>query len=290
MLEHLGSAHSDAELSALLVSARQRMHEGQDELDVFADVGAGHPDRPVVTRQRSRVLWEALSRSYDALGFDDLADPTFKELVLARIIEPTSKAASQSVLDRLGLEHSSLRTMFRCLPRINTNNYREVVAKKCFEHASTSGDVSLVLYDVTTLYFEAEKEDELRKVGYSKERRVDPQIVLGLLVDRNGFPLEIGMFEGSNAETHTLIPLVTQFQKRHNITDIVVAGMLSLKNLTELDDVGLRFIVGSRQTKAPGDLASHVTWNGSTFNDGQVVDTITPRGTQRDVNDPGQRA
>ena len=70
------------------------------------------------------------------------------------------------------------------------------------------GDISLCLYDVTTLYFEAEDEDSLRKVGYSKERRVDPQVVVGLLVDRNGFPLEIGCFEGNKAETLTLIPIV----------------------------------------------------------------------------------
>ena len=55
----------------------------------------------------------------------------------------------------------------------------------------TSGDISLVLYDTTTLYFEADDEDDLRKVGYSKERRVDPQVVVGLLVDREGFPLEV---------------------------------------------------------------------------------------------------
>jgi hypothetical protein len=66
--------------------------------------------------------------------------------------------------------------------------YRDQVARRCFEHARSHGDVSLVLYDVTTLYFEAEKEDDLRKVGFSKERRVDPQVVVGLLVDRGGFP------------------------------------------------------------------------------------------------------
>jgi hypothetical protein len=74
-----------------------------------------------------------------------------------------------------------------------------------------------VLYDVTTLYFEAENEDELRKVGYSKERRVDPQIVVGLLVDRAGFPLEIGCWEGNKAETATMIPIIRQFQDRHSI-------------------------------------------------------------------------
>ena len=90
---------------------------------------------------------------------------------------------------------------------------------------------------MTTLYFEAEKEDDLRKVGYSKERRVDPQVVVGLLVDRAGFPLEIGCFEGNKAETTTIIPIVKAFQARHNLTDMVVvadAGMLSATNLKEL--------------------------------------------------------
>jgi hypothetical protein len=148
-----------------------------------------------------------------------------------------------------------------------------------------------VLYDVTTLYFEAEHEDELRKVGYSKERRVDPQIVVGLLVDRAGFPLEIGCYEGNKAETATIIPIVKQFQVRHDLADMVIvadAGMLSASNLKDLDEAGLRFIVGSRVTKAPADLASHFRWHGDAFTDGQLIDTITPRvatAAARGVND-----
>jgi len=117
--------------------------------------------------------------------------------------------------------------------------YRDQVARRCFEHVRSHGDVSLVLYDVTTLYFEAEKEDDLRKVGFSKERRVDPQVVVGLLVDRGGFPLEIGCFEGNKAETATIIPVVKAFQARHQLADMVVvadAGMLSATNLRELDE------------------------------------------------------
>ena len=78
---------------------------------------------------------------------------------------------------------------------------------------------------------------------------MDAQIVVGLLVDRTGFSLEIGYFEGSKAETHTLIPVIKAFQERHHVTDMVVAadaGMLSAENLKELDDAGLRFIGGSR--------------------------------------------
>lgn len=150
----------------------------------------------------------------------------------------------------------------------------------CFEHvwSERGGDVSLLLYDVTTLYFEAEKEDTLRKVGFSKERRVDPQIVVGLLVDRSGFPLEIACFEGDKPETRTIIPVIKAFQERNQVADMVVvadAGMLSATNLQALNEAGLRFIVGSRMAKAPLDLAGHFHWHGTAFTDGQIIDTIT---------------
>jgi hypothetical protein len=178
---------------------------------------------------------------------------------------------------------------------VNTGRYRDAIAGKCFTHAADRGGLSLLLYDVTTLYFEAENEDDLRKVGYSKERRVDPQIVVGLLVDRTGFPLEIGCFEGNTAETTTLVPIITAFANRHNLgnTPMVIAadaGMLSASNLTALDEAGLGFIVGSRTVKAPIDLASHFHWNGDAFTDGQIIDTVTPRHGKAVVNNIAHRA
>jgi Transposase DDE domain len=136
---------------------------------------------------------------------------------------------------------------------------------------------------------------ELCRRHNSKERRVDPQIVVGLLVDRTGFPLEIGCFEGNTAETTTIVPIVTNFIERHGLarTPMVVAadaGMLSASNLKDLDAAGLSFIVGSRTTKAPGDLASHFHWNGDVFTDGQIIDTVTPRHGNTKVNDPALRA
>ncbi len=172
VLEHLGSAHTDAELSALLAAARDRLHPGQGELDLAQGrVPTGHA---VITGKRHAVLWQVLAGAYARLGFDAVDDAAFAQLVLARIIEPTSKVDSLRVLDELGIEHASLRTVFRTLKRAGAGGYRDQVAAACFTHAATNGDISLCLYDVTTLYFEAEKEDGLRKVGYSKERRVDP--------------------------------------------------------------------------------------------------------------------
>ena len=137
---------------------------------------------------------------------------------------------------------------------------------------------------MTTLYFEAEREDDLRRVGYSKERRVDPQIIVGLLVDRAGFPLQVGCWEGNKAETTTIIPIVEAFQAAHGIAELVIvadAGMLSAANLTALDEARLRFIVGARQVRAPGDLEAHFHWAGDAFTDGQLIDTITPGGARR---------
>lgn len=296
VLEHVGTARSEAELAALMARARGRLRPGQGALDL--DLGeASELDRPaVITSKCSALLWQVLSWAYETLGFDVLGDEAFKQLVLARLIEPTSKADSLRVLGEVGVQAASLRTMFRSLARAQDRGYRDQIAARCFEHATTAGDVSLVLYDVTTLYFEAEHEDDLRKVGYSKERRVDPQVVVGLLVDRAGFPLEIGCYEGNQAETATIIPIVKSFQERHNLADMVVvadAGMLSAANLKALDEANLRFIVGSRSTKAPQDLASHFRWHGDAFGDGQRIDTITPRtstAAARAENDPGKRA
>src|SRR4029077_8349514 len=213
----------------------------------------------------------------------------------ARIVEPTSKLDSLRVLGDLGAELVSYKTIDRHVRKIHASGHRDVIAERCFAYARDCGGLSLLLYDVTTLYFEAENEDDLRKVGYSKERRVDPQIVVGLLVDRTGFPLLIGCFEGNTAETTTLVPIITAFAERHDLseTPMVVAadaGMLSASNLSALDQAGLGFIVGSRSVKAPIDLASHFHWNGDVFTDGQIIDTVTPRHASTKVNDASKRA
>jgi hypothetical protein len=308
IVRHVGSARDEAELGLLMDEARRLLEDDQQGLldlgitpsvpkavmisapqeGLFSNTTSGPaptpPPRGVartrVLKTSSGLLYDALAGVYSKLGFDIVADEVFRDLVIARIVEPTSLLDADRVLAEMGRRSASLSTRKRTLRRAHAGAYRDQIAAACFTHAATNGDVSLVLYDVTTLYFEAEKEDELRKVGYSKERRVDPQIVVGLLVDRRGFPLEIGCYEGNKAETLTIVPIVKQFQQRHNLADMVVvadAGMLSSTNLRDLDEANLRFVVGSRVAKAPKDLESHFRWHGDAFTDGQVIDTITPR-------------
>jgi transposase len=224
------------------------------------------------------------------LGFDSVGDEAFKSLVLARIIEPTSKLAAIGVLEEIGVPAPHRNTFTAALKRCLERDYRGQLAAACLAHSArtAAGRLSLVLYDCTTLYFETDEEDTLRRVGMSKERRVDPQIQVGLLVDPAGFPLEVHCFEGNKAETHTLIPVLEAFQQRHGVTDMVVvadAGMLSAANLNALEDAGFSFIVGSRISKAPYDLAAHFDRHGDYFTDGQILESARVMGTGRNARE-----
>ena len=300
IVEHLGSAHDETELEVLLEAGRQKIAawQGQALLDLESlepAPGRTNLARTTVESKHSRLLWEVLHGAYQRLGLGEAVggDRAFEQMVLARLIEPTSKAQVPRVLGDLGLEPVSTRTLFRSLARAQERGYRESISGALFEHVTASGGLALCLYDVTTLYFETEREDDLRKVGYSKERRVDPQVIVGLLVDRAGFPLQVGCWEGNKAETTTIIPIVEAFQAAHGIEELVIvadAGMLSAANLAALDDARLRFIIGARQVRAPGDLEAHFHWHGDAPADGQVIDTITPKRGSNTERDKSRKA
>jgi hypothetical protein len=217
IVRHVGSAHSEAELGVLLARARVLLEPcGQSVLDLGVEptpvvmallaVPAAQPglfdaageaglvraSAARVVSTDARVLFEALAGLYSSLGFDAVGDEVFRDLVIARVVEPSSLLDTARVLTDLGRAPASYATMKRTLTRAvatgastgadagaeaaaRGGSYRDQIAALCFTHALTSGDVSLVLYGTTTLYFEAEQEDDLRKVGYSKERRVDPK-------------------------------------------------------------------------------------------------------------------
>ena len=310
IVEHLGSAHDEAELAALMRLGRQRLLAGQQVLDLGPalnddadEVGGQAPGdggavrRPQIISRRSGWPIEAIRSAYRRLGLGEAVggDQAFEQMVAARLIEPTSKADTPRVLSEIGWPAPAHRnTLYASLGRCVERGYRQAISGALFEHVTnTGGGLALCLYDVTTLYFEAEREDDLRRVGYSKERRVDPQVIVGLLVDRHGFPLQVGCWEGNKAETTTIIPIVEAFQAAHGIEDLIIvadAGMLSAANLTTLDDARLRFIVGARTTRAPGDLEAHFHWEGDAFTDGQVIDTITPKRGSRSERDKSRKA
>ena len=177
----------------------------------------------------------------------------FRDLVLARIIEPTSKIDAERVLTEVGLSPASYATVKRHLPCYAKPGWRQALAAVGAAHARL-GPASLVLFDVSTLYFETDAGDGFREPGFSKERPLEPQITLGLLTDAAGFPLTVEAFEGNKAETATMLPVINAFTAAHQLFDVTViadAGMISEANQVALHAAGLSFILGPRIPHLP---------------------------------------
>jgi Transposase DDE domain len=195
-------------------------------------------------------LWDGLCTAYRILGFESATkgDNVFRDLVLARIIEPTSKVDAERVLTEVGVEPASYATIKRRLPTYAQPRWRRSLATASARRADL-GPASLVLFDVSTLYFETDAGDGFREPGFSKERRLEPQVTLGLLTDAAGFPLTVEAFEGNKAETATMLPVINAFKTAHHLTDATVvadAGMISETNQVALQAAGLTFILGTR--------------------------------------------
>ncbi|MBI2694805.1 IS1634 family transposase [Mycobacterium nebraskense] len=249
-IEHLGSAHDDGEVEALKAAARQRLAEGQGALDLGIETTGADGEPLELLATKSSHLWHALCTAYRVLGFDTAVggDAVFRDLVLARIIEPTSKADALRVLAEAGVAAVDYRTVTRRLPKFAKPAVRQQLSAACAARAGL-GPASLVLYDVSTLYFETDTADGFREPGFSKERRLEPQITIGLLTDASGLPLAVEAFEGNKAETATMLPVINAFKAAHNLTDVTVvadAGMISEANQVDLKAAGLSYILGAR--------------------------------------------
>jgi hypothetical protein len=259
-IEHIGSAHDDVGLELLKAAARQRLAAGQGELDLGlertgpARRGAGGGPLPITSSRMGHLL-DSLERAYRVLGFEDAADrdEVFLQLVLARIIEPVSKLDSLRVLEEAGLPAASYRTVTRRLRAYATEAWRQRISAACAAHARL-GPASLVLCDVSTLCFETDAGDGFREPGFSKERRLEPQITIGLLTDQGGFPLMVSAFGGNTAETKTVLPVIESFMAAHQLPDVTIvadAGMMSEANQKEIEAAGLSFILGMKIPQIP---------------------------------------
>jgi hypothetical protein len=198
---------------------------------------------------------DALDRAYRLLGLEDAADGevVIRQLVIARIIEPASSWTACGFLDEAGIPAASHRTVKRRLPACAEDAWRQRLSAACAAHARL-GLAGLVLYDVSTLCFETDQGDGFREPGFSKERRLEPQIIIGLLADRTGFPLMVSAFEGNKAETKTMLPAIEKFMAAHQLPDVTVvadAGMISDANTKAIEAAGLSFILGMKVQTFP---------------------------------------
>lgn len=204
-----------------------------------------------------------LGKIFDEIGFNQINDEYFRELVLARVAFPKSKLKTIEYLYRYKQIDWDEDQLYRYLDKLH-NTQKELVQQISYQHTLKilNNKTSIVFYDVTTLYFEIDQEDELRKTGFSKEgRHQNPQIVLGLLVSKNGYPLAYEVFEGNKFEGHTMLPVVERFKVKYNLNHLVIiadSGLLSNSNIEELQAKNYEFILGARIKNENQDIKKKI--------------------------------
>jgi len=192
-----------------------------------------------------------LGKLFDQIGFNSLKDEMFRYLVITRLAYPVSKLKTVDYLYKHKGISINISKVYRYLDELHQHKMNQVqeISYQYAEKIFSSG-VSIVFYDVTTLYFEIEDEDDLRKMGFSKDgKHKQPQIVLGLLVNATGFPLEYKIFEGNKYEGHTMLPVIEAFKYKYKLQKLVIvadAGMMSNQNIKELIEKKYDFIIGAR--------------------------------------------
>ena len=249
----IGCAREESEVQRLESLAQIEIERRQRQMEF--DFNVSDLERKIVNALSSGSVRAVgpeiiLGAIFDAIGFNVIEEPLFKALVLARLTYPSSKLkTSEYMLWHQGVEIDVAR-IYRFLDRLHTS-YKERVETIAFNYTrAVLGGLAVVFYDMTTLYFEAEDEDDLRKIGFSKDGKFQhPQIMLGLLVGTDGYPVAYDIYEGNTFEGSTLIPALKRVEARFGVkTPMVIAdsGLLSKDNLKALTDSGYNFIIGAR--------------------------------------------
>lgn len=264
IIQHIGSSHSDSKLEELMIMAEEWIKDYSKQLSVFPEESPNkllHLNHCTFIGVQYHFFNQQITTIQDRLGFIDLP-PLLRDLVTIRIFEPASKLRSLELMEVFfGIKHSR-KTYYRIAPQcIGLKEYVEnkVVA---FAKERYSFDFDIVFYDVTTLYFETFEEDELRKNGFSKDSKSQqPQILVALMVTKEGFPIAYEIFSGNTFEGHTIIPVIKDFIKRNNVKDFTVvadAAMISAENITQLSQSNINYIVGARIGNISAELLETV--------------------------------
>lgn len=251
----VGCTEDEKQLRILTEQARyeQALLEQQEALFVSDDDARIEGYLKQLRNTQIRVIGPELmfGKIYDAIGYSAINETLFRHLVICRLAYPGSKLKTIDYLYRYQGVHLEIDTIYRFLDTIY-NRYKRQIEEITFQHTKKllRGEPGIVFYDLTTLYFEASDEDDFRKMGYSKDgKHQNPQILLGLLVGTNGYPIAYKMFEGNLWEGDAFIPALQEFEKRFALSKPMVisdAGLLSNKNISTLEGAGYTYILGAR--------------------------------------------
>ncbi len=280
VLESIGSAKTKDEKKKLFKKAELRKNELEppklfsfvSEQDVrICDFLTGAAE-PSIENIGPELI---LGKIFEDIGLGEISEPLFRHIVLARLTYPVSKLKTADYLFQHKGISIDVSSIYRFLDRFYAQ-HKDKVENIIYKNSKKIlGEIHVVFYDMTTLYFEAEDEDDLRKIGFSKDGKFQcPQIMIGLLIGENGYPIGYEVFEGNTFEGKTILPVIRGIEKKYNLPkSIVVAdsGLLSKINIKELEKDGYSFILGARIKNETETMKRKILENTKHLRDGKTA-------------------
>lgn len=267
IMHHVGSAHTQEALDDLLLLAEQWIKDYSGQLSIFPDESPNkllHLNHCTFLGVQYNFFNSQINALQDGIGLGNLP-ALLKDLITIRIFEPASKLRSLELMERyFGICHSR-KTYYKLAP--DWTALKDEVESKVVRFAQScyGFNYDLLFYDVTTLYFETFEEDELRKNGFSKDNKSQqPQILVALMVTKEGFPIAYEIFSGNTFEGHTIIPVVKGFIERNQVKEFTViadAAMISSENIRQLTQHNINYIVGARLGNVSAELLDTIDKN-----------------------------
>lgn len=266
IVKHISSATTNEEIYALIEIARSYIDDITQQSSLFPNMEG--QDTTLLLSQTEYLgfyytfLYDTLYAILSRIGYAPVVDAMLNDLVVMRILEPASKLRSIELMETyFGIRHRRQRYYESAYGWLGL---KDAVEKQTLQFARREYhfDFSLLFYDVTTLYFETFLSDDLRKPGFSKDNKSQqPQILVALMVTRDGFPVAYDVFPGNTFEGHTILPVITSFIKKHNVRNFTVvadAAMISTANIEALQNAGINYIVGARLGNVSNELFNDI--------------------------------
>lgn len=281
VVETIGCSSNNYEIEILVQQANERLLELEPSLFDFVKY---QENKQKLTNKDMRVIGDELifGKIFKDIGclninFKNIKDgEIFKALVISRLLYPGSKLYLIDYYNIYKKQKIDKNRIYRFLDELYKDDLKEQVEKTIFNHTQKIMDnnISVTFYDVTTLYFESESEDDLRRIGFSKEGKLArPQIQLGLFTTLQGYPLSYEVYEGNKYEGHTLVDILKKFQNKFKLDykPIVVAdrGMLNNDNIAYLENNDYKYILAAKIKNTTNEIKEKIS-NLTFLNDGEI--------------------
>lgn len=269
-IKTIGIAENENQVSQLLIKGKQWIDRHIKGEDIFRLHHKELAEKQLTEHLLNKIenillngIQLIIDRAYDSIGFNKIKDEELRHLVVSRLSQPLSKSATVEYLKTHFNEDTDLNRIYRYMDKLYKHQQEEI-QRISVGHTRKilNGKIGLLFYDVTTLYFETDKKDELREQGFSKDgKHGQSQIVLGLLVSKDGYPLSYALFNGSQYEGRTMLPVLEDFIHRFELNDFVIvadSGLMNKSNIALLKQQGYKYIIGERIKNKPKKIKSQI--------------------------------